>query len=93
MSAEVVAVLISAPDAETARRLARALVEERLARERDPKGTQSITPEGKVEEASEHLLVAKTRATRVAAVGPCPGPTSLHFGGVKAAHKGWKDAT
>ena len=70
MSADVVAVLITAPDAETAERLARALVEERFAACVNViPGMQSIYRwEGKVEEASEHLLVAKTRAARVSAL-------------------------
>ena len=70
MRAEVVAVWISVPDAETAQRIARALVEERFAACVNViPGMQSIYRwQGKVEEASELLLVAKTRAARVAAL-------------------------
>jgi periplasmic divalent cation tolerance protein len=61
-------VLLTAPDAAMAERLARALVEERLA------ACVNLVPgvrsfyrwEGRVEDASEVLLVVKTRADRSA---------------------------
>jgi len=70
MSAEARIVLITAPDDETARRIARALVEERLAACVNlVPGLHSIYRwQGAVEEADEVLLVAKTRAARVAAL-------------------------
>jgi periplasmic divalent cation tolerance protein len=66
----VMAVLLTAPDDETARRIARALVEERLAACVNVlPGLRSIYRwQGQVEEADEVLLVAKTRAARVAAL-------------------------
>jgi periplasmic divalent cation tolerance protein len=70
MKAEVVAVLVSAPDVETARRIGRALVEERLAACVNlVPGVSSIYRwRGAVEEAAEVLLVAKTRAARADAL-------------------------
>ena len=70
MSTQVVAVLITAPDEETARRIARALVEERLAACVNLlPGVRSIYRwQGAVEEAAEVLLIAKTHAERVAAL-------------------------
>ena len=70
MNPELVAVLISAPDADTARRIGRALVEERLAACANVvPGVQSIYRwRGAVEEASEVLLVVKTRASRADAL-------------------------
>ena len=70
MSGEVVALLVTAPDEETGRRIARALVEERLA------ACVNVLPgvhsfyrwKGVVEEADEVMLVAKTRAERAAAL-------------------------
>lgn len=67
---DVRVVLVTAPDAATAERLARALVEERLA------ACVNVVPairsiyrwEGRVEEADELLLLAKTRADRGAAL-------------------------
>ena len=88
MSGEVVAVLISAPDAETARRIGRALVEERLAACVNViPGMSSIYRwRGAVEEAAEVLLVAKTRAAaRGRAGGPCPHPPSLRASGGRGA--------
>jgi periplasmic divalent cation tolerance protein len=63
---EVVAMLVTAPDEETGRRIARALVEERLAACVNVlPGVRSIYRwKGAVEEASEVMLVAKTRAER-----------------------------
>ena len=68
--AEVRVVLATAPDVETAGRIARALVEERLAAcVNVVPGLRSIYRwEGAVEEAAEVLLVAKTRAERAAAL-------------------------
>jgi len=70
MSTQVVAVLITAPDDEIARRIAEALVEERLAACVNLlPGVRSIYRwQGAVEEASEVLLIAKTHAERVAAL-------------------------
>ena len=66
MKTEVVALLVTAPDEETGRRIARALVEERLAACVNVlPGVRSIYRwKGAVEEASEVMLVAKTRAER-----------------------------
>jgi len=63
-------VLVTAPDAECAEQLARALVEERLA------ACVNVVPgvrsfyrwQGRVQDAAELLLVAKTRAERGAAL-------------------------
>jgi periplasmic divalent cation tolerance protein len=62
----VVALLVTAPDEETGRRIARALVEERLAACVNVlPGVHSIYRwKGAVEEASEVMLVVKTRAER-----------------------------
>jgi periplasmic divalent cation tolerance protein len=70
VSGEVVLLLLTAPDEETGRRLAHALVEERLAACVNLlPGVRSIYRwKGAVEEASEVLLLAKTRAGRVAAL-------------------------
>jgi periplasmic divalent cation tolerance protein len=70
VSAQVVVVLITAPEEETARRIARALVEERLAACVNLlPGVRSIYRwQGDVEEAAEVLLIAKTHAERVAAL-------------------------
>jgi periplasmic divalent cation tolerance protein len=64
--AEVRVVLVTAPDAETAGRLARALVEERLAACVNlVPGVRSVYRwEGRVTEDEELLLVIKTRADR-----------------------------
>ena len=67
---DVRVVLITAPDAAAAEKLARALVEERLA------ACVNVLPgvhsfyrwEGSVQDAAELLLVAKTRAERVGAL-------------------------
>ena len=70
MSAQVALLLITAPDEETGRRIARALVEERLAACVNLlPGIRSIYRwRGAVEEAAEVLLIAKTRADRTAAL-------------------------
>ena len=64
------AVLISAPDMETAGRIGRALVEERLAASANAvPGVHSIYRwRGAVQEASEVLLVVKTASDRVPAL-------------------------
>jgi len=69
-ASDVRVVLVTAPDPATAERLARTLVEERLA------ACVNVVPairsiyrwEGRVEEADELLLLAKTRADRGAAL-------------------------
>ena len=70
MSEEVTLMLVTAPDEETGRRIARALVEERLAACVNVlPGVRSVYRwKGAVEEASEVLLIAKTRADRSAAL-------------------------
>ncbi|MGH0030686.1 MAG: divalent-cation tolerance protein CutA [Myxococcota bacterium] len=67
---EVRLVLVTAPDAETAGRIARALVEERLvACVNVVPGVRSVYRwQGKLEEDAEQLLVAKTRADRCPAL-------------------------
>ena len=64
------AVLISAPDLETAGRIGRALVEERLAASANAvPGVRSVYRwQGAVQEASEVLLVVKTASARVQAL-------------------------
>ena len=63
-------VLLTAPDSHTAERLARALVEERLAAcVNTIPGVRSFYRwEGRLEDADELLLVVKTRADRTAAL-------------------------
>jgi periplasmic divalent cation tolerance protein len=67
---QVSAVLISAPDMETAGRIGRALVEERLAASANAvPGVRSVYRwRGAVREASEALLVVKTASDRVPAL-------------------------
>jgi len=67
---EVRIVLITAPDADTGTRLARALVDERLAACVNlVPGIRSIYRwEGAIEEGDEVLMVVKTRAARCAAL-------------------------
>lgn len=67
---EVRVVLVTAPDAEVAERLARTLVDERLAAcvNAVPAVRSFYRWEGRVEDASEVLLVVKTRADRTAAL-------------------------
>ncbi|MDJ0864524.1 MAG: divalent-cation tolerance protein CutA [Myxococcota bacterium] len=62
--------LCTAPDAEVAERIARALVEERLVACANllPNMRSIYRWEGRVEESAEVLLVLKTRADRVAAL-------------------------
>jgi periplasmic divalent cation tolerance protein len=68
---EVRVVLVTAPDAETGSRLARALVEERLAACVNlVPGVRSIYRwEGRIQEDAEVLLIVKTRADRCDALG------------------------
>ncbi len=68
--AAVMVVLVTAPDAETGARLARSLVEERLAACANLiPGVRSIYRwEGRVQDDAEVLLVLKTRAERVDAL-------------------------
>jgi periplasmic divalent cation tolerance protein len=68
---EVRVALATAPDWDTAARIARALVEERLAACANlVPGVRSIYRwQGRVEDAAEVLLVLKTRADRVDALG------------------------
>jgi periplasmic divalent cation tolerance protein len=63
-------VLISAPDMETAGRIGRALVEERLAASANAlPGVRSVYRwKGTVQEAAEALLVVKTASDRVPAL-------------------------
>ena len=70
MTGKVVALLVTAPDEETGRRIARVLVEERLAACVNVlPGVHSIYRwKGAVEEADEVMLVAKTRAERASAL-------------------------
>jgi periplasmic divalent cation tolerance protein len=62
--------LVTAPDLETAARIARALVEERLAACVNlVPGVRSIYRfEGRIHDESETLLIVKTRAERAAAL-------------------------
>jgi periplasmic divalent cation tolerance protein len=62
--------LTTAPDAEVAARIARALVEERLAACANlvPQLRSIYRWQGRVEDASEVLMLIKTRADRVAAL-------------------------
>jgi periplasmic divalent cation tolerance protein len=62
--------LITAPDAESARRIARALVEERLAAcvNLVPGVTSIYRWQGALHEDAEHLLIVKTQANRLAAL-------------------------
>jgi periplasmic divalent cation tolerance protein len=64
---DVVVVLVTCPDGESAERIARALVEERLAACVNVGGdVRSIYRwRGKVEDADERLLVVKARADRL----------------------------
>jgi periplasmic divalent cation tolerance protein len=70
VSAEARVVLVTAPDAEVAGRIARTLVEERLvACVNVLPGVRSVYRwEGAVEEASEQLLVIKTQEDRCEAL-------------------------
>jgi periplasmic divalent cation tolerance protein len=91
---------VTAPDAETAAGIARALVEERLAACVNlVPGVRSIYRwEGRVEEASETLLIVKTRAerahdleARVRALHPYDLPEVLRVAaaGGSAAYLAW----
>ena len=100
MSASVVVVLLTAPDPETAQRIAQALVEERLAACVNVlPGVRSIYRwQGAVEQASEVLLIAKTQAdrsdalaARVRALHPyeLPEVVVLPVSGGSEAYLGW----
>jgi len=93
-------VLVTAPDAETAARIARALVEERLAACGNVvDGVRSIYRwEGEVEDAREALLILKTRAEvferlrdRVLEMHPyeCPEVLRLDVADGLPAYLGW----
>lgn len=97
-------VLITAPDLGVARRLARALVDERLAACANlvPGVTSVYRWRGAVEEGSEVLLVVKTRAEdlpalerRVAELHPYDVPeiVALHPAHVEAAYLRWWSAS
>jgi periplasmic divalent cation tolerance protein len=70
MSTEAKVLLTSCPDPATADRIARALVEERLAAcvTRLPGARSTYRWQGKIEDAEEVLCVIKTTADRVAAL-------------------------
>ncbi|MFA6029444.1 MAG: divalent-cation tolerance protein CutA [Elusimicrobiota bacterium] len=96
-------VLVTAPDRRTGLRLARALVAERLAACVNLVGSlRSVYRwKGKVEEASEVLLLAKTRAAllprlqrRVKALHPCSVPEvlALPVAGGSPSYLSWLDA-
>ncbi len=98
--AELRAVLVTAPDVECAERIARALVEEKLAACANLlPGVRSIYRwEGAVEEAQEVLMVLKTRATqvdalarRIAALHPydVPEVLALPVAGGSARYLSW----
>jgi periplasmic divalent cation tolerance protein len=100
MSTPVVVVLLTAPDPETAERIAQALVEERLAACVNVlPGVRSIYRwQGAVEQASEVLLIAKTQAdrsdalaARVRALHPyeLPEVVVLPVSGGSEAYLGW----
>jgi len=83
MSTDAIAILCTAPDAESAKRIASALVEERLAAcvNLVPGLTSYFRWEGKVQREKEVLLVIKTRragfdavAARVKALHPYTVP-------------------
>ncbi len=77
-SVELRVVLVTAPDVELGGRLARTLVEERLAAcvNLVPQVHSIYRWEGKLQEDAEVLLVIKTRADRVAALAQ--RVTALH---------------
>ncbi|MDP8236550.1 MAG: divalent-cation tolerance protein CutA [Candidatus Erginobacter occultus] len=60
---EFIVVMITSPEGEEARAIARALLEKRLAACVGiyPKGESLFRWEGKIDRAEEHLLIAKTR--------------------------------
>ncbi len=70
MDSEPRVVLTTAPDMDTARRLGRDLVEQRLAAcvQLVPGAVSLYSWEGKVQEESEVLLLAKTASARVSAL-------------------------
>jgi periplasmic divalent cation tolerance protein len=99
-SPEVRLVLTSVPDAEVGARLARTLVEERLAACVNlVPGVRSIYRwQGQLEDASEVLLLVKTRADRCAALAAriqalhpyeLPEVLELAAGGGSAAYLDW----
>ena len=94
------AVLISAPDIETAGRIGRTLVEERLAASANTvPGVRSVYRwRGEVREASEALLVVKTASDRVPALAArvrdlhpyeLPAVVALPFVDGSAAYLDW----
>jgi len=98
--AELRVVLLTAPEPAVAERLARALVEERLAACVSwLPGLRSVYRwQGRVEEAGECLLVAKTRADRCAALAArvrelhpyeLPELLELSVAGGSAAYLDW----
>ncbi|MGA8046855.1 MAG: divalent-cation tolerance protein CutA [Dermatophilaceae bacterium] len=74
----LIEIRITAPDAEVADRIARRLVEGRLAAcvQQLPGLTSTYVWEGEVEQASEILLLAKTRGESFEAV--CAAVTAIH---------------
>lgn len=97
---EVHVVLITAPDAETGGRLARSLVEERLAAcVNVVPGVRSIYRwEGKIHEDLEVLLIVKTSSDRTAALAErvnalhpydVPEVLALRSGGGSRAYLDW----
>jgi periplasmic divalent cation tolerance protein len=97
-------ILMTAPDAACAERIARALVEERLAAcVNVVPGVKSVYRwEGKVEESSEVMLVAKTRSAlfptleaRVRALHPYEVPeiVSLPLTAGSRPYLSWVDAS
>ena len=74
----LIEIRITAPDTEVADRIARRLVEDRLAAgaQQLPGLTSTFLSEGEVEQASEVLLLVKTAAESFEAV--CAAVTAIH---------------